>query len=84
MSYLKLQARKAQDVTPSDTENISLDNADNRGSVLYIGTGGNLKVKTSSGDDVIFKNIADGVFLPVQVVRVFSTETTATDIIALW
>jgi len=84
MSFLKLQARKAQDVTPSDTENISLDNADNRGSVLYIGTGGNLKVKTSSGDDVIFKNIADGVFLPVQVVRVFSTETTATDIIALW
>jgi len=84
MSYLKLQARKAESVTPSDTEEITLQNTTNRGCVLYIGTGGNLKVKTSNGDEVVFANISNGSFLPVQVIQVFATDTTASDIIALW
>ena len=88
MAYQKLQAYKAADVTPSDSSNIpnisSPDGVRNSGCVLYIGTGGNVKVLTSSGDEVTFTNVADGTFFPVQVIKVFSTGTTASGIIALW
>jgi len=86
MAYNKLQADRAVAVTPSDTVNIP--NADpsstNRGCVLFVGTGGTLVVKTAGGDDVTLLNIADGTFIPLQVVRVFATGTTAADILALW
>lgn len=88
MSYQKLQANRASSVTPSDTVNIpslsSESGTPNRGCVLYIGTGGDLKVLTIGGDEVTFTNFQDGSFLPVQVVRVFETGTTASNIIALW
>ena len=88
MSYQKLQANRASSVTPSDTVNIpslsSESGTPNRGCVLYIGTGGDLKVLTIGGDEVTFSNIQEGTFLPVQVLRVFSTGTGADNIIALW
>lgn len=85
MSYQKLQANRAVAVTPSNTANISdSTEAAKSGVVLYIGTGGNLKVLTAGGDEVTFTNIQDGSFLPVQVLRVFATGTTATNIVALW
>jgi co-chaperonin GroES (HSP10) len=59
-------------------------NAKNEGCVLYIGTGGNIRVLTHGGDDVIFTNLIGGTFLPVQILKVFSTSTTASGIIALW
>jgi hypothetical protein len=59
-------------------------NTKNEGCVLYVGTGGNLHVLTHGGDDVKFANIVGGSFLPVQVLKVFSTDTTAADIVALW
>ena len=52
--------------------------------VLYVGTGGKLRVMTASGQDVLFNNILGGSFLPVQVLKVFKTTTTATDLVALW
>lgn len=87
MAYQKLQASKAVDVTPSDTLNIpssSPDGVPNAGNVLYVGTGGDLKVTTVAGDDVTFVNIQGGSFLPIQVVKVWNTGTTADDILALW
>lgn len=53
-------------------------------SVLYIGTGGNLRVFTASGQDVTFANVLGGTFLPVQVLKVFSTGTSASNLVALW
>ena len=50
----------------------------------YYGTGGDLKVLTVGGDEITFTNFQDGNFLPVQVVRVYSTGTTASNVIALW
>ena len=55
----------------------------NPGCVLYVGNTGNLRVLTSSGADLTFVGIPAGSFVPVQVKRVFATDTTATDIIAL-
>jgi len=55
------------------------------GCVLYIPADGNLKVKTVSGSEVTYTGVKGGTFLPVHVVRVFSTGTTVTgDIIANW
>ena len=88
MAYQKLQAARAASVTPSNTvdiPNISAENGrGNNGCVLYIGTGGDLKVLTAGGDVIVFAGVVSGTFFPVQVLRVFATGTTASGVIALW
>lgn len=69
--------------TGGATDDYTIYNAPTIGCVLYVGVSGDLKVKTASGDIVTFKNLPVG-FVPVQVVQIFATGTTATDIIALW
>lgn len=88
MSYQKLQAYRAAAVTPNDSADIpsvsTQDGSGNNGCVLYVGGAGNIKVTTAGGDTVTFNGLLAGMFLPVQVLRVWSTDTTATNIIALW
>jgi hypothetical protein len=88
MAYQKLQAERAAAVTPSDTVNIpsvsTADGTGNNGCVLYVGVAGDVKVTTVGGDDVVFTGILAGSFIPVQVLKVFATGTTATNIVALW
>ncbi len=85
MAYQKLQAGRAASVTPSDTAKIpSVSGGTNNGCVLYIGGAGNVKVETVGGDEVTFVGINTGTFLPVQVVKVFATGTSATNVLALW
>ncbi len=88
MAVQKLQAGRAAAVTPSDTVDIpSVSNQDgsgNNGCVLYVGTGGTLKVTTIGGDEVTFTGIVSGTFVPVQVIRVWATGTSASNILALW
>ena len=55
----------------------------NNGCVLYVGSTGDLKVVTIAGQTVTFKSVPVG-FFPVQVKKVFSTGSSAGDIIALW
>ena len=85
MAYQKLQVGIAASVTPSDTANIpSVSGGTNNGCVLYVGSAGNLRVQTVGGDDVTFNNINTGAFIPVQIVKVYATGTTASNILALW
>ena len=58
----------------------------NTGCVLYNGTGGlaDIKVMTSGGDVVTFSAVSSGAFIPVQVIRLLSTSTSATNVIAMW
>ena len=56
----------------------------NQGCVLYVGGTGDLEVVTTGFDDVTFFGIIGGSFIPVHVVQVKSTLTSATNIIALW
>lgn len=85
MASQKLQAERAALVVPSDTVNIpSISGGLSNGCVLYVGTGGDLAVVTVGGDSVVFTNIQDGSFLPIQVLKVLATGTTATNVIALW
>jgi|AntAceMinimDraft_12_1070368.scaffolds.fasta_scaffold12894_3 hypothetical protein len=88
MAYNKLQAGRAAAVTPSDTLGIpSVSNQDgsgNNGCVIYVGTGGSVRVLTVGGDDVTFVGINAGQFMPVLVTKVFATGTSASTIVALW
>lgn len=88
MAYQKLQSSRASEVTPSDTNNIpsvsSENGRGNNGCTLYIGTAGDVKVLTSGGDEVTFVGLLGGQFIPVNVVKVFATSTTASNILALW
>ena len=64
-------AKFAVAVTPSDVTNLG-----SPARSLYIGTTGNIAVVT-------FSNVPVGI-LPVQVKRVNSTNTTASNIVAMW
>lgn len=56
----------------------------NPGCFLYVGGAGNVSVLTIGGDQLIFNGVPAGTTLPVQVLRLRSTGTTATLINALW
>jgi hypothetical protein len=71
----------ARAVTPSDTVNLQ-DPA-----VIYVGSisgGAAVKVTTAQGDDVTFAGVIAGSVLPVQVIRVWSTGTTASSLLAIY
>jgi len=53
-------------------------------SAIYVGGVGTIKVALASGNIVSFIAVPTGTILPVNAVRVFSTGTGATNLIALW
>lgn len=72
-----LSAKTGVAVTPSDTLTFDL-------AQLFVGVGGDVAVKfASEATTVVFKGIGAGSFLPINVVQVLATGTTATDIVAL-
>lgn len=81
-----IQSGRALAVTKSDTIDIPVVNGGytNSGCILYIGGAGNAKVTTVGGDVVTFKGLTAGSTLQVKVVKLWSTDTTATDVVALW
>lgn len=56
----------------------------NEGCYLYVGSAGNVAITTVGGDVVTFNNVPTGSILPIQVRRLMSTGTTATNLMALW
>ena len=77
-SGLESPAYHATDVTPSDATDLATD-----ARALYVGTGGDVRVITSGGSTVTFRNVPIGV-LPVRIRRVYAVGTTATDLVAVW
>lgn len=66
-------------VTPSDSTSVTCK-------AIYVGTGGNIALApSSSGSATTFSNVGSGTILPVELKdgRIMSTNTTATNIIAL-
>lgn len=70
-------AQDAAAVTPNDTTEVDAR-------ALYIGTGGNVQIQTAKGTTVVFANVVAGTILDVRAKIVFSTNTTASDIVALY
>lgn len=74
--------------TAAGAYNIYSPNQDGKTSfTLFVGTGGagsTLRVLTAAGDDVTLTNLPDSSFVPLQVVRIFATGTTCSEILALY
>lgn len=65
-------------ITPHDS------NAQPRFSGIYVGVGGNIKVKDKAGNTTVLKGAAAGSIIPLADVElIFSTDTTATDLVGL-
>ena len=79
-----------ENIFPTINDGYAIYNSDNnQGCALYIPaqTPGEIKVLTVGGDIITFENCGDAnasSILPVNVLKVFSTDTELTDIIALW
>ena len=58
-------------------------NPDPNSFLLYVGTGGDVEIVTSSPIPVLMKNVGDASFIPINVGRVNASNTTASDIMAL-
>jgi hypothetical protein len=72
-------AEDASAVTPSDSTNLT-----NAARALYVGTAGNIALVTVGGNVITFVNVQSGTILPVRTTRVNATNTTATNIVALY
>jgi len=64
--------------TNSDTEYLPTP------SVIYVGGTGNVKVTTAQGDDTTFLGLQPGQVIPVQVIRVWATGTTAINLLRIY
>jgi len=64
--------------------NIDIPNTQKRGCCLYIGNSGDVEVIMESGNTVEFTGVPTGSFLPILVKQVVVTNTTATNILALY
>lgn len=69
----------AEAVTPSDSVSLSKPCR-----ALYVGGAGNLALLMGDGTTVTFVGATAGSILPVRCLRVNSTSTTATNIVALY
>lgn len=67
----------AEAVTPSDSATFIP-------SLIYVGGTGAVKVTTSQGTDVVFSGVPAGNTIPVRVIKVWSTSTTATAIVRVY
>jgi len=85
MSRVSIEGSKAIDgksVTPNDTEDLS---AVTNG--IYLGAKGDLQVTLEhmgDGESITFVGLPAGTIHPLRVKRVWATNTTATDIIAVY
>lgn len=66
-------------VTASDTTELT-----KVARALYVGGAGNMAVVTAEGDTITILGVTAGTLLPLMVTQVMSTNTTATNITALW
>ena len=56
----------------------------NPGCFLYVGGAGNVSVVTIGNDIATFFGVPAGTTLPIQVLKLRSTSTSATNVVALW
>lgn len=85
LQYSMGMRARAVDISSTDFD---IDSG-NRAFTIYVGTGGDIKVDMASAiadDDgpVTFSNVFDGTFMPIIVTKVYKTDTTASNILAIW
>ena len=78
-SGLESPAERAFAITGNDSTDLTVFPR-----AIYVGGAGNVKVITLGGDTVTFSGVLAGTVIPVRVKRVFSTDTTATNLIGIY
>lgn len=85
-NYVDFLIKDAFTFTPSDTVNLSADAGNTEGHTgvfsLFVGSTGNVAVVFPNGNVEVFANVPSGTFLQVAAIRVNSTSTTATNMLA--
>ena len=76
---LESPAERAFAITGNDSTDLTVTPR-----AIYVGGAGNVKVTTIGGDTVTFSGALAGTIIPVRVTRVFSTGTTATNLLGLY
>lgn len=66
-------------VTPHDSTDLA-----NVSRAIWVGGAGNVAAVTVAGTAVTFAGVPAGTLLPIRVSRINATNTTATDIVAVW
>lgn len=66
-------------ITPNDAADIAKAS---RG--IYVGTSGDVRITDGFGNTVTFKNLVAGVIHPIRAHRIWATNTSAIDIIAVY
>ena len=74
----------AQAITKSDTVDIALVGANCPVQALYIGAAGNFVAVFDDGSTATFVGALAGTILPINCVRINSTNTTAASMLALY
>lgn len=72
-------ARDAVAVTKSNTTVFTSYTA-----ALYVGTGGDVAVRTRAGNSVVFPDVLSGSYLPIECDMVLETGTGASGIVAMF
>lgn len=70
--------QSAFSITPSDTVNFA-----SRARAIYVGTTGNVAAVFAGGTVALFTAVAAGSLLPIEVIRINATGTTASNIVGL-
>lgn len=71
-------------VTPDDDNDLVFPSGTNRTRGILVGVSGDLNVIMASGTTALLKAVTAGVVHPLSVKRILATDTTATDIVALY
>lgn len=67
-------------ITPNDSSDLSLGTC----RAVYVGGDGNIALVDGAGVTIDFVGVSAGSILPVQTARINSTDTTATNLVALY
>lgn len=83
--YLQTIATEAASITANDSTTF------NKCRAFYVGTGGDVKVQTASsfapsasGGAIVFKNVPQGSLIPLSIMRLYATDTTASDVVLFY
>lgn len=72
-------AAHAAVVVPNNTTNLASDTR-----AIFVGGAGNINLRTVGGEDVLFTGVVAGTVLPIRARRIYATNTTATNMVAMW
>lgn len=86
LDHFKDQARSLSSPAHDASSIVPDDGADlqHTSRAIYVGGGGDLRLRMASGTEVTFTAVAAGMIYPLRAARVMATGTTASGLIALW